>query len=119
MKRERAELVEKNHPKLSMRTQCKLLEVCRSSLDYRAGPENEEDLRLMRWMDQIYLTDPCVGTRRLAGVLLRDHGMKVNRKRLQRLRRKMGLETIWCRPHHTSAPDKAHRKYPCLLVGEQ
>lgn len=115
MKKERAELVEKNHPQLSVRTQCELLEVPRSSLDYRPVGESEEDRELMRLMDEIYLIDPCIGTRRLVKVLERDHGRKVNRKRLRRLRREMGLETIWCRPRNTSAPDKAHRKYPYLL----
>ncbi len=115
MKQERAELVKKNHPKLSVRTQCELLEVPRSSLDYRPVGESEEDRELMRLMDEIYLIDPCIGTRRLVKVLERDHGRKVNRKRLQRLRREMGLETIWCRPPNTSAPDKGRRKYPYLL----
>lgn len=115
VKRERAELVEKNHPKLSMRTQCKLLEVPRSSLDYRPVPESTEDLRLMRLMDEIHLIDPCVGTPRLVDLLERDHGLSVHRKRLKRLRRKMRLETIWCRPRKTSVADKAHRKYPYLL----
>jgi putative transposase len=115
VKKERAELVEKNHPKLSVRAQCELLEVPRSSLDYRPVGESEEDRELMRLMDEIYLIDPCIGTRRLVKVLERDHGRKVNRKRLRRLRREMGLETIWCRPRNASAPDKAHRKYPYLL----
>ncbi len=90
-----------------MRTQSKLLGVPRSSLDGRPVGENEEDRELMRLMDEIYLIDPWIGTRRLVKVLERDHGLKVNRKRLRRLLREMGLETIWCRPHHTSAPDKA------------
>src|SRR5207244_2114249 len=70
---------------------------------------------LMRLMDEIYLIDPCIGTRRLVDLLKRDYGVLVNRKRLQRLRRKMGLETIWCRPRNTSEADKSHRKYPYLL----
>ena len=65
-------------------------------------------------MDEIYLRDPCIGTRRLVRVLSRDHGVEVNRKRLQRLRREMGLETIWCRPR-TSVAAPEHRKYPYLL----
>ena len=101
MKKERAELVEKNHPKLSMRTQCKLLAVTRSSLDYKPVEEDTEDLSIMRLMDEIYLIDPCVGMRRLVK-LLSDHDLKVNRKRIGRLRRKMGLETLWCRPRRTS-----------------
>lgn len=117
MKRERAELVEKNHPRLSQRTQCQLLEVPRSSLHYQKVPESAEDLHIMKWMDEIYLEDPCVGTRRLVEVLWRDHQRRVNRKRIQRLRRKMGLETIWCRPRRTSTPEKSHRKYPYLLRG--
>lgn len=77
-------------------------------------PVSAGDLRLMRLMDQIYLADPCVGTRRLVTLFERDHAETVNRKRLQRLRREMGLETIWCRPR-TSIPDAGHRKFPYLL----
>lgn len=115
MKRERAELVEKAHPKLSVRAQCKLLHVTRSSLDYFPVEPSQEELRLMRLMDEIYLIDPCVGTRRLIDVLRRDHGLQVNRKRLQRLRRKMGLETIWTRPRRTSTAQPSHHKYTYLL----
>ena len=110
----RAELVEKGHPRLSVRTQCELLGVNRSSLDYRPVPVSAQDRRLMRLMDELYLVDPCVGTRRLVTLLARDHGQQVNRKRLQRLRREMGLETIWCRPR-TSVPEEGHRKFPYLL----
>jgi putative transposase len=106
--------VERNHRKLSVRSQCELLGVVRSMLDYKPVPESQEDRRIMRIMDEIYLQDPCMGTRRLVEVLERDHRLSVNRKRLQRLRRKMGLETIWCRPR-TSIPEEAHRKYPYLL----
>jgi len=106
--------VERNHRKLSVRTQCELLGVVRSMLDYEPAPEGEEDRGIMRIMDEIYLKDPCVGTRRIVTLLERDHGLKVNRKRLQRLRRKMGLETIWCRPR-TSIAEETHHKYPYLL----
>lgn len=97
-----------------MRTQCDLLGVSRSTLGYVAVPESSEDRRLLRLLDELYLKDPCLGTRRLAKVLERDHGHKVNRKRLQRLRRQMGLETIYCRPR-TSVPGEGHRIYPYLL----
>ena len=97
-----------------MRTQCKLLSLARSSVSYMPVAECEDDIKLMRLLDEIYLRDPCLGTRRLVSVLLRDHGLVVNRKRLQRLRRAMGVEAIYCRPR-TSIPDKAHRKYPYLL----
>jgi putative transposase len=112
--RERIELVEKNHPKLSMRKQCKLLGVARSTVDYQAVPEDPEDIRIKRLLDEIYMIDPCLGSRRLVTVLKRDHGVTINRKRLQRLRREIGHEAIWCKPR-TSIPDHGHRKYPYLL----
>jgi putative transposase len=115
----RAELVDKTHPKLSVREQCHLLGVCRSSLSYRPVRESPEDVRLMRILDEIYMKDPCVGSRRLPEVLDRDYGIRANRKRIQRLRRKMGIETIWCRQRRTSVPDNGHRKYPYLLRGRK
>lgn len=101
---------------LSVRRQCELLDVARSSVAYQAMPEALEDLRLKRLMDELYLVDPCLGTRRLVTVLARDYQIVANRKRLQRLRQEMGLEAIWCRPR-TSIPDDRHRKYPYLLRG--
>ena len=112
--RDLIELVEKNHPKLSMRKQCELLGVARSSVSYQAVPEDPEDIRIKRLLDEIYMVDPCLGSRKLAIVLKRDHGVDINRKRVQRLRREMGHEAIWCKPR-TSIPDNGHRKYPYLL----
>jgi putative transposase len=97
-----------------VRTQCDLLGVARSSVNYVPKPEPAEDVRLRRLLDEIYLRDPCLGTRRLVSVLARDHGLVVNRKRLQRVRRHMGVEAIYCKPR-TSIPAKAHRIYPYLL----
>ena len=107
-------MVEKNHPKLSLRKQCELLGVSRSTLDYEPVPVSRADVWLMRILDEIYIKDPCLGTRRLVPLLERDYGIKVNRKRVRRLRQIMGVETIWCRPR-TSIPDDGHRKYPYLL----
>jgi putative transposase len=97
-----------------MRTQCELLGVARSSLDYVPVAEAAENVQIKRLLDEIYLRDPCLGTRRLVTVLERDHGLVVNRKRLQRLRREMGIEAIYCKPR-TSSVDKANRIYPYLL----
>ena len=88
--------------------------MARSALAYKPVPEPEEDKQLKRLLDQIYLRDPCLGTRRLVTLLERDHGLKVNRKRVRRLRIEMGQEAIWCRPK-TSTPNETHRKYPYLL----
>ena len=97
-----------------MRRQCELLGVARSSIGYEPVAESKEDLRIKRLLDELYMIDPCLGTRRLKTILKRDYGLVANRKRLRRLRREMGLETIYCKPR-TSIPDDGHRKYPYLL----
>ena len=97
-----------------MRKQCELLGVARSSVEYQRVAESEEDRQIKRRLDEIYLIDPCLGSRRLVTVLERDYGLKANRKRIQRLRREIGHEAIWCKPR-TSIPDDGHRKYPYLL----
>lgn len=84
-------------------------------LNYKPVEESAEDTRIVRMLGGIYTMDPIVGSRQLMTVLDRDHGIKVNRKRLQKLRRKIGIETIWCRPRRTSIPDNGHREYPYLL----
>lgn len=102
------------HPNVSVRRQCELLGVSRSSVDYEPVAESEEDHRIKGLLDRIYLEDPTLGSRRLVTILERDHGLKVNRKRVCRLRREMGQESIYPRPR-TSIADEAHRKYPYLL----
>ena len=112
--KERLELLEHQHPQISQRRQVVLLGVARSSAAYQAVAPNPGDQRIKRIMDELYLVDPCLGARRVVTVLERDYGILINRKRVQRLRREMGLETIWCRPRTTIA-DQSHRKYPYLL----
>jgi putative transposase len=112
--RDRIELVEKAHPEISMRKQCALLGVARSTVDYQPVAEGLEDIRIKRLLDEIYMIDPCLGSRRLVTVLGRDYGVKINRKRVRRLRSEMGQEAIWCKPR-TSIADDGHRKYPYLL----
>jgi len=97
-----------------MRKQCELVDVARSSVNYEAVAEREEDIRIKRLLDGIYLIDPCLGRHPLVTILRRDHGITVNHKRLRRLRREIGHEAIYCKPR-TSIPDDGHRKYPYLL----
>ena len=112
--RERRGLLEKEHPQISQRRQAELLAVARSSAAYQPVPVSEGDAQVMRIMDELYLKAPSLGSRPLVTLLERDHGILMNRKRVQRLRRVMGLEAIWCRPR-TTVPDRSHRKYPYLL----
>ena len=98
---------------LSVRRQCELLGLSRSSLYYEPAAEPAENLRLMRLIDQEYTAHPFLGSRRLTKWLL-EQGEEVNRKRVQRLMRVMGLEAIYPKPK-LSAAGRGHRIYPYLL----
>jgi putative transposase len=93
--------------------------VTRSAVYYKPMEQSESDRRIVRVLDEIYMIDPCMGSRRLVVKLREDYGIETNRKHVQRLRQKMGIETIWCRPRRTSIPDNGHRKYPYLLKGRK
>ena len=108
-------LIESGHEHLSVRRQCELLGLNRSSLYYQAAPESVENLRLMRLLDQEYTRHPFYGSRRLTW-WLRTQGEEVNRKRVQRLLRLMGLEAIYPKPRLSQA-GPGHRLYPYLLRG--
>ena len=95
--------------------QCELLGVCRSSVYYEPVPVSGEDLELMRLIDRQYLRTPFYGTRRMV-VVLGQQGHPVERKRVQRLMRTMGLEAIYPKPR-TSKPGAGHKVYPYLLRG--
>ncbi len=108
-------MIDWTQPRVSIRRQCELLSLSRSTAyERREGrPAAEEDLRLMRRMDELHLLDPTMGSRRMAKVLRRE-GEAVNRKRIQRLMRTMGLEPIYPRKK-LSQPGLDHRIYPYLL----
>lgn len=108
------QLVDMEHPELSVRKQCELLGVSRSALHYTPVEICEYERRLRLILDKIYMEDPSIGTRKLVDILDRDHQMRVNRKRIQRIRREMGLETIYCRPR-TSIAEVGGKRYPYLL----
>jgi putative transposase len=94
---------------------CALLDIARSSAYYRPEPVSEADLALMRLIDEIHLELPFYGTRRMRDEL-QERGHKVNRKRVQRLMRLMGLRALYPR-RRTSQPGKGHKIYPYLLRG--
>jgi putative transposase len=100
---------------MSVRRQCELLGLSRSSLYYEPAGETPENLRLMRLIDEQYTARPFYGSRRMTEWLTR-RGEEVNRKRVRRLMRLMGLEAIYPRPR-TSMAGKGHRVYPYLLRG--
>ena len=101
------------HPEISVRRQCELLGVNRASLYYQPGGESEENLRLMRLLDEQYTRTPFYGSRRMTA-WLREQGYTVNRKRLARLMQLMGIEAIYPKPK-LSQPGEGHKIYPYLL----
>lgn len=96
--------------------QCRLLGLARSSVYYECSDAvSEQDLSLMRLLDELHLKYPFLGSRRLKDELVK-RGHVVNRKRVQRLMRLMGLEALYPKKR-TSDPNKAHRRFPYLLKG--
>jgi putative transposase len=98
---------------VSLVRQCQLLNLNRSTLYYEAVAISEENLLLMRMMDELHLERPHLGSRQMT-LRLEDKGYSVNRKRVQRLMRLMGIEAIYPRLR-TSLGNKAHTIYPYLL----
>jgi putative transposase len=96
-----------------VRRQCQLLGLSRSSLYYEPAAETAENLRLMKLIDQEYTAHPFLGSRRLTAWLI-EQGEAVNRKRVQRLMRLMGLEAIYPKPK-LGAAGRGQRIYPYLL----
>ena len=93
-----------------MQQQCELLGVPRSTYYHRPRPESAENLRLLRRLDELYMDCPFFGSRRMAVML------EVNRKRIQRLMRILGIEALYPKPN-LSRPAPGHEIYPYLLRG--
>jgi len=100
---------------LSIRQQCELLGLARSSYYYEPVPTSEENLLLMRLLDEQYTRTPFYGTRKMTA-WLHTQGYPVDRKRVRRLLRLMGLETIYPKPR-LSVPGTVEQRYPYLLRG--
>jgi putative transposase len=111
---ERHGMVEPKHAKMSVRRQCKALGISRSGwYSARDRQPSRKDVALMGTIDRIYTQWPWYGSRRIRAVLLRE-SLRVNRKRIQRLMRKMGIAGVAPR-RSTSRPAPSHTVYPYLL----
>ena len=106
-------MVEKPHQHYSVSRQCRLLKVARSTTYYKPKPVSNDDLKLMKRIDEIYLKWPFYGSRRMVAELCGE-GHCINRKHVRRLMRFMGIEAIYQKPN-TSRSHPTHRKYPYLL----
>ncbi len=98
---------------VSVRRQCELLGLNRSSLYYEPVKMDEEDVRLMNVIDEVFTKHPFLGVRQMMWKL-RDRGYPVGRKRVRRLMRLMGLFPIFPKKN-TSKPNLQHRVFPYLL----
>ena len=107
---ERRRLIDESHSELSVSRQCELLGLPRSTWYYEGCGECEVNLELMRRIDALYTQRPFFGSRKMAEVL------SVNRKRVQRLMRSMGIEAIYPK-RRTTRPGAGHKIYPYLLRG--
>jgi putative transposase len=108
--------VEKDDSELSIRRQCELLGVNRSGLYYEPVGESEENLLLMRLLDEQYTRTPFYGSRKMTEWLVKQ-GHAVNRKRVSRLMELLGIEAVYPKPK-LSRPGEGHRIYPYLLSGK-
>src|SRR5215468_9562267 len=107
--------LDRAHGVLSVRRQCRLLGLARSGVYRTPAPASDDDLALMRRIDELFTAWPFLGSRRMARLLGQD-GRAVNRKRVQRLMRLMGIAALGPKPR-TSKPAPSHRIFPYLLRG--
>jgi putative transposase len=112
-KRGREAMLDRDHARLSIRRQCVLLGLARSGVYRPRQVANDEDLAVMRRLDELFMAYPFLGSRRMAA-MLRAEGRPINRKRVQRLMRLMGIAAIGPKPR-TSRPAPGHKIYPYLL----
>jgi len=98
---------------LSVRRQCALVGVARSSVYRPRRPANDNDVVPMRLIDELFTAWPFLGSRRMTA-MLHGRGLRINRKRVQRLMRKMGIAALGPKPR-TTKPAPGHKIYPYLL----
>jgi putative transposase len=112
---DRRQLIERDSGKLSVRRQCALLGLARSGVYRPPTPANDNDLALMRRIDELFTAWPFLGSRRMTAMLRAD-GHDINRKRMRRLMRKMGIAALGPKPR-TTKPAPGHKIFPYLLRG--
>ena len=108
-------MIEPMNPEIPIYRQCELLGLVRSSYYYEEAGESEYNLKIMELIDEQYMKTPFYGSRRMTA-WLRQQGYKVNRKRVQRLMRLMGIEAIYPK-QRLSVGSEENKKYPYLLKG--
>jgi len=105
--------LDRDHPRLSVRRQCAMLGIARSGVYRRPSAANDDDLALLRRIDELFTRWPFLGSRRMTA-MLRAEGQAINRKRVQRLMRRMGIAALGPKPR-TTKPAPGHTIFPYLL----
>ncbi len=105
--------LDREHADLSIRRQCAMLGLARSGVYRKPRPANENELDAMRRIDALFTARPFFGARRIARTLS-EEGFPIDRKRVRRLMRRMGIEALGPKPR-TSNPAPGHKVYPYLL----
>jgi len=108
-------MIEPNHPDLTISQQCQMLSISRSGYYYMPCPVDEATLELMNIIDKQYTKTPYYGTRKMSAYL-KMIGYNVDRKRVRRLYKLMGLVAIYPK-RNLSKPGEGHKIYPYLLKG--
>lgn len=107
-------MIDRGH-ELAITKQCRLLKLNRSTAYYKTKGESEENLSIMKAIDELYTERPTRGSRTMKDCL-EDRGMNVGRERIRRMMRLMGFMAIYPKKR-TSIPCKGHKIYPYLLRG--
>jgi putative transposase len=112
---DREAMLDRDSTDLSMRRQCVLLQLARSGVYRQKSAPDPDDLAVMKRIDELYLALPFYGSRKMVAAL-RAEGRQINRKRVRRLMRLMGLEALVPKPG-TSKASPQNKIYPYLLRG--
>jgi putative transposase len=110
---DRRDMLDRADKRLSIRRQCALLDVARSGVYRPRKPANDNDLGLMRRIDELFTTWPFLGSRRMTQ-MLKAEGATINCKRVQRLMRKIGIAALGPKPN-TTRPAPGHKIFPYLV----
>ena len=105
--------LDRDHPHRSVRQQCAMLGIARSGVHRLPCPANDDELGLRRRIDELFMQWPFLGSRRMTA-MLRAEAVTINRKRVQRLMRRMGIAALGPKPR-TTRPAPGHTIYPYLL----
>jgi putative transposase len=105
--------LDRDHPRLSVRRQCAMLGIARSGVYRVPNAANDDELALLRRIDELFTRWPFLGSRRITA-MLRAEAEAINRKRVQRLMRRMGIAALGPKPR-TTKPAPGHTIFPYLL----